>query len=79
MVMSFTIRYCDIELEHYLQILVNKYEKFAQGMLRVLDMIPQITFPILLINKLILLGSSYSHVSGEIILNLNFEVVLSKL
>ena len=31
MVMSFTIRYCDIELEHYLQILVNKYEKFAQG------------------------------------------------
>ena len=36
MVMSFTIRYCDIELEHHLQILVNKYEKFAQDMLGVL-------------------------------------------
>ena len=33
MVMSFSIRYCDIELEHYLQILVNKYGKFAQSML----------------------------------------------
>ena len=37
MVMSFTIRSCDIELEHYLQILVNKYGKFAQDMLRVYD------------------------------------------
>ena len=27
MVMSFTIIYCDIELEHYLQILVNKHGK----------------------------------------------------
>ena len=58
MVMSFTIRYFDIKLEHYMQILVNKYGQFAQGMLRVLDMLPQITFPILLINKLILLGRS---------------------
>ena len=59
MVMSFTIRYCDIEFKHCLQILVNRYVKFAQsGMLIVLDMIHKNTFPILLINKLILLGSS---------------------
>ena len=58
MVMSFTIIYCDIELEHYLQILVNKHGKLAQGMLGVLDMITKITFPTLLINKLILVGSS---------------------
>ena len=34
--MSFTIIFCDIELEHYLQILVNKHLKHTQGMLGVL-------------------------------------------
>ena len=29
--------YCDIELEHYLQRLVNRFGKFAHGMLVVLD------------------------------------------
>ena len=66
--MPFTIICCDIELKHYLQILVNKHEKNAQVMLGVLDMLTKITFPILLINKPIFLG-------GKTILNLNFEVV----
>ena len=74
MVMSFTIIYCDIELEHYLQILVNKHGKLAQGMLGVLDMITKITFPTLLINKLILVGSSQWEKNVE----LNFEVVFLK-
>ena len=39
--MSFTIRYCDIEPEHYVLILVNIYNKFAHGKLEVLDMIPK--------------------------------------
>ena len=47
-----------IELEHYLQILVNKRGKFVQGMLGVSDIITVITFPILLINKVIFLRSS---------------------
>ena len=54
MVMSFTIKYCDIELEDYWQITVNKLIKCAQGMLGVLDMITELTSTILLINKLIL-------------------------
>ena len=58
MVMSFTIKYCDIELEDYWQIPVNKLEKCAQGMLGVLDMITKLTLPILLINKLILRRNS---------------------
>ena len=37
--------YCDIKLEHYLQILVNKHGKLAQGMLGVLAMITKIIFP----------------------------------
>ena len=48
MVMSFTITYCDIELEQYLQIPVNKYRKFAQGMLGFLEIIFLISFPIFL-------------------------------
>ena len=35
MVISFTIEYCDIELEHYVQMLVNK----LLTMLGILDMI----------------------------------------
>ena len=57
MVMSFTIKYCDIELEDYWQIPVNKLWKYAQGMLGVLNVITKLTLPILLINKLILRGS----------------------
>ena len=54
MVMLFTIKYCDIELEdYYWQIPVNKLSKCAQGMLGVLDMITKLNLPILLINKLI--------------------------
>ena len=52
--MSFTIKYCDIELEDYWQIPVNKLCKCAEGMLGVLDMITKLTLPILLTNKLIL-------------------------
>ena len=51
MVMSFTINYCDIELEEYWQIPVNKLLKCAQGMLGVSDMITKLTLPILLINN----------------------------
>ena len=58
MVMSFTKKYCDIELEHYLKSLVNKHGKLAKGMLGVLDKIIKITFLTLLMNKLISLGSS---------------------
>ena len=50
MVMSFTIIYYDIEIEH-----LNKQGIFAQGMLGVLDMNTKITSPTLLINRIILL------------------------
>ena len=43
-------------------------------MLGVLDMIPKLTLPMLLINKLVLRGSS----RRKKILNLNFEVVFLK-
>ena len=45
MVLSFTIRYCDIDLENHLKILVNKLGKFALGMLGVVYMIPQLILP----------------------------------
>ena len=71
--MPFTIICCDIELKHYLQILVNKHEKNAQVMLGVLDMLTKITFPILLINKPILLGSSWWENNIELELRSRFS------
>ena len=56
--MQFTIKNYDIELEHYLQIPVNKLSKCAHGMLGVLEMITKLTLPIFLIIKRILVRSS---------------------
>ena len=65
------MKYCDIELEDYWQIPVKLW-KCAQGMLGVLDMITKLTLRILLINKLILRGSSWREKI------LNFDVVFLK-
>ena len=54
----YTKIYCDIELDDYLQILVNKHGKLGESMLGVLDIITKFTFPALLINKLISFESS---------------------
>ena len=74
--MSFTIRFCDIVLEQYLQILIIKLGEFARGMLGVKDLIPLIIFPILLINKNLLYSLALRE---ETLLSLNFEVVFLKL
>ena len=58
-----------------MQILVHKLVKFAQGILRVLDMITKITFPILLLNKLFFNSEA---LNNKTVLNLNFEIIFLK-